>query len=50
MFPTTDGHVVAVAAAVGRFAWERRDQAEKLSIEPVVRNGIAYVNGKTLPR
>ncbi|CAM5452989.1 hypothetical protein SGLAM104S_10626 [Streptomyces glaucescens] len=48
VLPTTDGHVVAVAAEDGRIAWERRDQAEKLSVEPVVRNGIAYVNGKTL--
>jgi len=41
VLPTTDGHVVAVAAEDGRFVWERRDQAEKLSIQPVVRNGIA---------
>ncbi|CAL9431565.1 Serine_threonine-protein kinase PknD [Streptomyces sp. enrichment culture] len=48
VLPSTDGHVLAVASEDGRFAWEQREQAEKLAIEPVVQDGIVYVNGKTL--
>ncbi|CAM5601763.1 hypothetical protein SALBM311S_09548 [Streptomyces alboniger] len=28
--------------------WERRDQAEKASLSPAARDGVVYVNGKTL--
>ncbi|MER6344185.1 protein kinase domain-containing protein [Streptomyces sp. NPDC001595] len=48
VLPTTDGHVLAVAADDGRFVWERRDQAEKASVAPVARNGVVYLNGRTL--
>lgn len=48
VLPTTDGHVLAVATEDGRVAWERREQAEKLPIEPFVQGGVVYVNGKTL--
>uniref|UniRef100_UPI000D1A1B3E serine/threonine-protein kinase n=1 Tax=Streptomyces glaucescens TaxID=1907 RepID=UPI000D1A1B3E len=48
VLPTTDGHVLALASEDGRFAWERRDQADKASISPAVRDGILYVNGRTL--
>ncbi|MEV5317758.1 serine/threonine-protein kinase [Streptomyces sp. NPDC052687] len=48
VLPTTDGHVLAVATEDGRVAWERREQAEKVPVEPVVQGGVVYVNGRTL--
>ncbi|WP_405619859.1 protein kinase domain-containing protein [Streptomyces sp. NBC_00076] len=45
---TVDGHVLVVATDDGRFVWERRDQAEKASLSPAARDGIVYVNGRTL--
>jgi outer membrane protein assembly factor BamB len=48
ILPTTDGHVLAVASEDGRFAWERRDQAEEAPIVPAVQDGIVYANGTTL--
>jgi outer membrane protein assembly factor BamB len=48
VLPTTDGHVLAVATSDGRFAWELRNQAEKVSITPVARDGVVYLNGRTL--
>ncbi|MFF8477914.1 protein kinase [Streptomyces sp. NPDC015414] len=45
---TTDGSVFAVTTRDGRTAWERPDQAEKLQVEPVTRNGVVYLNGRTL--
>jgi eukaryotic-like serine/threonine-protein kinase len=32
----------------GSLVWERRDQAEKASLSPAARDGVVYVNGKTL--
>jgi serine/threonine protein kinase/outer membrane protein assembly factor BamB len=48
VLPTADGHVLALASEDGRFAWERRDQAEKAAIVPAVDGETVYVNGRTL--
>ncbi|MFJ9734706.1 protein kinase [Streptomyces sp. NPDC101171] len=45
---TTEGDVLAVTTRDGRKAWERPDQAEKMPVEPVARNGVVYLNGRTL--
>ncbi|SOD82698.1 protein kinase [Streptomyces sp. Ag109_G2-15] len=48
VLPTVDGHVLTVATGDGRPAWQRRNQAKEISINPVVRDGVVYLNGRTL--
>ncbi|WP_433452986.1 PQQ-binding-like beta-propeller repeat protein [Streptomyces sp. CA-142005] len=48
VLPTADGNVLTVATSDGRFAWELRNQAEKVSITPVAQHGVVYLNGRTL--
>ncbi|MFF4572377.1 protein kinase [Streptomyces sp. NPDC001410] len=48
VLPTVDGHVLAMATGDGRLVWQRRNQAKEVSINPVVRDGVVYLNGRTL--
>ncbi|MFF7126855.1 MULTISPECIES: protein kinase domain-containing protein [unclassified Streptomyces] len=48
VLPTVDGDVLAMATDDGRLVWQRRNQAKEISIDPVVRDGVVYLNGRTL--
>ncbi|MFF5017246.1 protein kinase [Streptomyces sp. NPDC001165] len=48
VLPTVDGHVLAMATGDGHLVWQRRNQAKEVSVNPVVRDGVVYLNGRTL--
>ncbi|MGW0885143.1 protein kinase domain-containing protein [Streptomyces sp. NPDC002671] len=45
---TTGGHALAVSTKTGRPLWTMYNQARKKQLVPVVRNGVVYLNGKSL--
>ncbi|MFF8401795.1 protein kinase [Streptomyces sp. NPDC015684] len=45
---TVDGHLLVVATRDGSEAWRHLDQAKDVALSPVARDGVVYVNGRTL--
>ncbi|MES4889144.1 protein kinase [Streptomyces sp. NPDC096012] len=45
---TTNGHALAVSTETGRFRWALYNQARKKQLVPVARDGVLYLNGKSL--
>ncbi|MEU6772133.1 PQQ-binding-like beta-propeller repeat protein [Streptomyces sp. NPDC046759] len=45
---TAGGHALAVSTKTGRTLWALYNQARKNQIVPTVRNGVVYLNGKSL--
>ncbi|MET9447501.1 serine/threonine-protein kinase [Streptomyces cinerochromogenes] len=45
---TTTGHALAVNTHSGRTEWTARNLAEQRYLVPAARNGIVYLNGRTL--
>ncbi|MGW0770383.1 protein kinase domain-containing protein [Streptomyces sp. NPDC002676] len=45
---TTGGHALAVSTKTGRPLWTMYNQARKKQLVPVARNGVVYLNGKSL--
>ncbi|MFD9096111.1 protein kinase [Streptomyces collinus] len=45
---TTNGHALALSTKTGRSLWTLYNQARKKQLVPVARNGVVYLNGKSL--
>ncbi|MGW1170339.1 protein kinase domain-containing protein [Streptomyces sp. NPDC002550] len=45
---TSGGHALAVSTKTGRTLWALYNQARKNQLVPVARNGVVYLNGKSL--